>query len=45
MHGMSNRIFSESDLYNAGRLTTLQFPGVDPGWMPFALCVAALQIP
>ncbi|MFX1673233.1 hypothetical protein PWR63_13330 [Paraburkholderia sp. A2WS-5] len=40
---MSNRKFSESDLYNAGQLTTLQFPGVDPGWMLFALFVATLQ--
>ena len=40
-HGMSNRIFSGCDLYNAGRLTTLQFPGADPGWMPFELVWAA----
>lgn len=36
-HGMSNGIFLGCGLYNAGRLTTLEFPGADPGWMPFGL--------
>ncbi len=34
-HRMSNGIFLGCGLYNAARLPTLQFPGADPGWMPF----------